>query len=184
MTGRRGLAAVLALWFGAALVSWAADEAAARPAEADKPALELTWEAPVEEPRILEAVEVCLEADAYRVDIPLNRELQSALRAACEDSGVSVCLALGLIEEESGFDPDAVSSKGAYGLCQLNPKYFPENLMPAENLAAGVAWLGELLERHGDAASALRAYNLGYDDGDRVFSNAVLAAADRWQAVW
>lgn len=93
---------------------------------------------------------------------------------------LAAALALGLIEEESGFDPEAVSARGAYGLCQLNPKYFPEGLSPAENIAAGVEWLGELLEVHGDPAAALRAYNLGYDDGDRLFSDAVLAAAERW----
>ena len=92
---------------------------------------------------------------------------------------ISVSLALGLIEVESSFRADAVSGEGAYGLCQLNPKYFPANLTPAENIAAGVAWLGELLKRHGDTAAALRAYNLGWDDGDRVFADAVLTAAER-----
>lgn len=113
--------------------------------------------------------------------IPLDRELQAALWKACAKNNVPVSLALGLIQEESHFQVDAVSSKGAYGLCQLNPKYFPADLTPAENIAAGVAWLGELLERHGDTAAALRAYNLGWDDGDRVFADAVLAAAERWE---
>ena len=116
--------------------------------------------------------------------IPLDRELQAVLWKACTKNNVPVPLALGLIQEESCFQVDAVSSKGAYGLCQLNPKYFPADLTPAENIAAGVAWLGGLLKRHGDTAAALRAYNLGWDDGDRVFADAVLAAAERWELIW
>lgn len=159
----------------------AADCFDSAPPELDKPPVQVTWEAPLEEPRLLEAITSQLEPDTYREDVPLNRELQEALREACEESGVPVSLALGLIQEESHFQQDVVSSKGAYGLCQLNPKYFPSDLSPAENIAAGVAYLGELLDRYGDTEAALRAYNLGWDDGDRVFADAVLAAAERWE---
>lgn len=151
------------------------------PLEEDKPPVEITWEAPLEEPRLLEAVTLQLEPAPYREDVPLERELQAALWEACEENSVPVSLALGLIEEESHFQTDVVSGKGAYGLCQLNPRYFPADLDPAENISAGVAYLGELLERYGDTAAALRAYNLGWDDGDRVFADAVLAAAERWE---
>lgn len=116
----------------------------------------------------------------YREDVPLSRELQRALWETCEEQGVPVSLALGLIEVESGFQADLVSSKGAYGLCQLNPKYFPPDLSPVDNIRAGVGWFGELLGEYNDTKAALRAYNKGWDDGDRVFSNAVLAAAEKW----
>lgn len=179
---KRCFAALAALWLVAGLLGEALDggEAPASQPE-DKPPVEITWEAPLNQPRLLEAITLQLEPGHYREDVPLARELQAALWEACEESGVPVSLALGLIQEESHFQVNAVSSKGAYGLCQLNPKYFPEDLTPAENIAAGVAWLGELLERHGDTAAALRAYNLGWDDGDRVFADAVLAAAERWE---
>jgi len=160
------------------------DMAAYRAAEVDRPSLELTWEAPMEEPRLVEAVVLQLEPDPYREDIPLDRELQAALREACEESGVPVALALGLIETESGFRPDAVSSEGCRGLCQLNPRYFPDGLSPAENIAAGVGYLGELLERYkGDTQAALTAYNAGHDTGSRTYARAVLAASAKWEAV-
>lgn len=160
------------------LTDGAALRAAQKP---DKPPAAPTWEAPLDQPRLLEAITLQLEPDPYREDVPLDRELQAVLREACEEHGVPVSLALGLIEVESGFRTDAVSSEGAYGLCQLNPRYFPADLDPAGNITAGVAWLGGLLERHGDAAAALRAYNLGWDDGDRKFAGAVLSAAERWE---
>lgn len=181
-TDKLCLVALAGVVLTAALADWAMDAAACRSAELeDKPSVTLTWEAPIDQPRLLEAMALQLEPDPYREDVPLERELQTALYEACEASGVPVSLALGLIETESGFDPEIVSPKGAYGLCQLNPKYFPTNLSPSENIAAGIGWLGELLERHGDPAAALRAYNLGYDDGDRRFSDAVLAAEEKWR---
>ena len=179
---KRCLMALAVLWLMTGLLGEALDGGvppASQPE--DKPPVEITWEAPLDQPQLLEAITLQLELDPYREDIPLDRELQAALREACEEHSVPVSLALGLIEEESHFQPDVVSSKGAYGLCQLNPKYFPADLTPAENISAGVAYLGELLERHGDTEAALRAYNLGWDDGDRVFADAVLAAAERWE---
>lgn len=176
---RRWLTVCIVLFFAVHLIVWGMDEAAYRAAEADKPPAALTWEAPLDQPRLLEAITLQLEPDLYREDVPLDRELQAVLRETCEEHGVPVSLALGLIEIESGFRADAVSSEGAYGLCQLNPRYFPADLTPAENITAGIAWLGELLERYDDTAAALRAYNLGYDDGDRQFADAVLAAAER-----
>ena len=173
---------LLLLWFGTGAAVELMDCAAQPVAQPeDKPPVTLTWEAPIDQPRLLEAMALQLEPDLYREDVPLERELQETLHEACEASGVPVPLALGLIETESGFQTDAVSREGAYGLCQLNPKYFPADLTPAGNIRAGVAYLGELLERHGDPAAALTAYNAGHDTGSRTYANAVLAAAERWK---
>lgn len=180
-TDKLCLVALVGLVLTASMVDWSLDTAAYRAKEKDKPLVEITWEAPLDQPRLLEAITFQLEPDLFRENVPLGRELQTALWEACEEHNVPMSLALGLIQEESGFQLDVVSGKGAYGLCQLNPKYFPADLDPAENIRAGVGYLGELLERHGDTAAALRAYNLGYDDGDRVFADAVLVAAERWE---
>ena len=181
-TDKRCVAALAALWVAVGLVGDVLEGGGdPGPPPVDKPRVEGTWEAPLEQPQLLEAMAVQLEQDLYREDVPLDRELQKVLRDACEENRVPVALALGLIQEESAFCPDVVSSKGAYGLCQLNPKYFPADLTPAENIAAGVGYLGELLDQYRDTAAALRAYNLGYDDGDRKFASAVLAAAERWE---
>lgn len=157
------------------------DGAALREAQQeDKPSMEVTWAAPMEQPRLLEAMEVSLEPDRYREDVPLDRELQAVLRAACEEHEVPVSLALGLIEVESRFDP-VVDNGLCYGLCQLNKRYYPDNLTPAENLQAGIVHLGGLLEQYEDTAVALTAYNAGSDTGSRKYADAVLAAAERWE---
>lgn len=87
--------------------------------------------------------------------------------------------ALGLIQVESNFQLDAVSPCGSYGLCQLNPAWFPSGLSPEENVRAGLEYPGELLETYsGDVQAALRAFNRGYDDGARGYPSAVLSAAE------
>lgn len=181
-SGKRCLAVLAVPWLAVCLAGETPEDGSdAALVSVDKLPVEITWEAPMDQPQLLEAITFQLEPDLYREDVPLERELQATLREACEEHGVPVSLALGLIEEESHFQVDVVSGKGAYGLCQLNPKYFPDDLTPAENIRAGVGYLGELLEWHRDPAEALRAYNLGYDDGDRRFANAVLTAAERWK---
>lgn len=117
----------------------------------------------------------------YDPSIPLSAELQSVLHDACEEANVPVAPALGLIEIESGFQEDAVSPEGCYGLCQLNPRYFPDKLSPSDNIRYGIARIGQLLGQYNDAAAALRAYNMGFDDGARGYSNAVLEAMQHWR---
>lgn len=122
------------------------------------------------------------EGPTYDPAIPLSVELQAVLREACAECDVPVALALGVIEVESCFQADAVSSEGCYGLMQLNPKYFPAELSPADNLREGIAHLGRLLEQYGDVGAALTAYCVGYDAGGRVYAGAVLEAAEGWEA--
>ena len=112
---------------------------------------------------------------------PLSDELYIILLDACEESGVEVPLALGVIEVESGFDVDAVSPAGCYGLMQLNPEYFPSGLTAGENIRTGTEYLGSLLDRYGDTGAALTAYNAGHDTGDREYAEKVIGAAERWE---
>lgn len=119
----------------------------------------------------------------YHPDIPLAPDIQRALHEVCEEEDVPVALALGVIEVESRFQEGAVSSEGCMGLMQLNPKYFPGELSPADNLREGVRYLGRLLNRYGETGAALTAYNAGHDTGSRTYADAVLSAAERWREV-
>ncbi len=65
-------------------------------------------------------------------------------------------------------------------MMQLHPAYFPPDLDAADNIRVGMGYLAECIARYGDLEAGLRAYNRGYDDGDRTYSGAVLEAADRW----
>lgn len=128
-----------------------------------------------------ERIEAALAAQGYlRDDVPLPYELQDVLQTECERCGVDYALALGLIETESGFDPEADNGL-CYGLMQLNRDYFPADLSPAENIRAGMAYLADQLGRYETVEAALCGYNAGHDTGARDYANAVLAAAERWE---
>lgn len=71
-----------------------------------------------------------------------------------------------VIRAESGYNPAAISQKGAAGLMQLMPATArqlgaADRFNPVENLEAGVKLLKQLRERYGDDRLALAAYNAG-----------------------
>lgn len=130
--------------------------------------------------RCTEPITQTMHNGIWREDVPLSAELQLELLAICGETDVDPLLALGLIETESGFQADIVSPWGDYGLCQLNRLYFPADLTPEENMAAGIGLLAYNIERYGDIAAALTAYNRGHDDGSRSYAFAVLQKAAGW----
>ena len=115
--------------------------------------------------------------------IPLDKPLAQALVESCEQEGVPLALALAVMEQESGFDPQARNqATGCYGLMQLSPDYFPADLSPEENLRAGVAYLGGLLETYGDEAHAVTAYYYGPTQRSTSwYSDQVLERCEAWR---
>ncbi|MFI5042519.1 MAG: lytic transglycosylase domain-containing protein [Acidimicrobiales bacterium] len=86
---------------------------------------------------------------------------------AARRHGLDPALVLAVVSVESGFNPDAVSSKGAQGLMQLMPATaaalgVADALDPAANVDGGTRHLGALVARYGgDLKKALAAYNAG-----------------------
>jgi soluble lytic murein transglycosylase-like protein len=87
--------------------------------------------------------------------------------------GISPDLVRAVIQAESGFNPRAVSPKGAMGLMQLMPGTardlgVSDPFHPAENIRAGVAYLARLLTRFKqNVEHALAAYNAGPERVER-----------------
>lgn len=119
----------------------------------------------------------------FNENIPLNQSIQQTVYDACLFYSIEdINLIFGLIQCESNFNEKALSSKNCYGLMQLNPKYFPSNLCSEDNVWTGVKHFSYLIDKYdGNIPAALRAYNKGYDDGKREYSNKVLDYADYWR---
>jgi soluble lytic murein transglycosylase-like protein len=93
--------------------------------------------------------------------------LDRIVREAAERHAVDPALVKAVISTESGWNPQAVSNKGAVGLMQLIPATAQRfgvgnSFDPEQNVEGGTSYLKALLDRYnGDLSKSLAAYNAG-----------------------
>lgn len=91
------------------------------------------------------------------------------IKAVAKRHDVDPALVKAMVQAESAFNPDAVSSSGARGLMQVLPetasRFSVRNLTdPRQNLKAGVSYLKQLIQLFdGNVIMAVAAYNAGPD---------------------
>lgn len=96
-----------------------------------------------------------------------DQDVHQAVASASSQTSIDPDLIESVIRAESGFNPKAVSRKGAQGLMQLMPATAAElgvknAFDPEANIQAGSRYLRDLLLLyHSDLARALAAYNAG-----------------------
>ncbi len=94
-------------------------------------------------------------------------EYESLINRYALEYAVDRSLIKAVIHAESGYNPNALSRKGAQGLMQLMPKTaehlkVSDSFDPAQNIKGGVKYLRFLLDTcKGDETLALAAYNAG-----------------------
>lgn len=106
--------------------------------------------------------------------IPVNgatpAEYEQIINEKAGKYGVSPYLIKAVIHAESGYNPNAVSRKGASGLMQLMPGTakslkVSNSFDPRDNVEGGVKYLRFLLDTfRGDVSLALAAYNSGLNN--------------------
>lgn len=96
-----------------------------------------------------------------------NVSIDEAVDKASKEYNVDKKLIMGVINQESSFNPNAVSSAGAQGLMQLMPSTAKElgvtdSFNVEQNVEGGTKYLKELLDMYGNSKEmALAAYNAG-----------------------
>jgi soluble lytic murein transglycosylase-like protein len=94
-------------------------------------------------------------------------EYDQIIKSCSDKYGVNASLIKAVIHAESGYNPNAVSNKGASGLMQLMPGTakslkVSNSFDPKDNVEGGVKYLRFLLDTfRGDVSLALAAYNAG-----------------------
>jgi soluble lytic murein transglycosylase-like protein len=107
--------------------------------------------------------------DAHEAATPTNKpqDLSSIVSSASDRNQVDADFIASIIRAESGYNPRAVSPKGAQGLMQLMPQTagmlgVKNSFDPAENVDGGVRYLRDLLVLYNnDMIKTLAAYNAG-----------------------
>lgn len=137
-----------------------------------------TVEVPVQE-----TAKLADTSEVFLYDVPLSDSLQRYIYEICADEGVPVTLVMAMIEHESGFNPEAVSSTDDYGLMQINAvnherleeQYRCADMMnPYQNVFCGVTIIGSYVNRYeGDYTKALMAYNMGNYGAQKAWDSGI-----------
>jgi soluble lytic murein transglycosylase-like protein len=106
------------------------------------------------------------------LDVEEASRLAAVVRRESESAGLDPVLVMAVIGVESGWEPAAVSERGARGLMQLRRVAFESEEReagvahgdvhdPAQNVRMGVRYLARMVEIFDDVDLALVAYNAG-----------------------
>jgi soluble lytic murein transglycosylase-like protein len=102
-----------------------------------------------------------------------SAQYDGVISGAAKAATIQAALVRAVIVVESGFNPRAISKKGAIGLMQLQPatakRYGVKNIYdPEQNVRAGARYLSDLLVRFdSNLELALAAYNAGEEAVER-----------------
>lgn len=122
------------------------------------------------------------DLDFKPLDVSLDADIQEFVYYLSAGYNIDFTLVMALMQHESSFRADVVSSTDDYGLMQIN-RCNHENLTktlgvtdyldPYQNIRAGMFTLRKLFERYQDTNMVLMAYNMGEGTAKRLWKNGV-----------
>ncbi len=122
------------------------------------------------------------EYDFVPLECSLPQDIQVFIYHLSRTYYIDFAFVMALIECESSFDIDAVSSTNDYGLMQINSINKEELLTelgitdladPYQNIRSGLYILRKLFEKYDDPSMVLMAYNMGENGAAKLWQNGV-----------
>lgn len=120
--------------------------------------------------------------DFKPLDCKMPEEQQEFVYYLCLGYNLDFTLVMALIQHESSFDPNVISSTNDYGYMQINQinhQWLTDALGvtdftdPYQNIRAGVFVLRKLFERYQDANMVLMAYNMGESAAAKLWEKGI-----------
>ena len=129
------------------------------------------------------------ESSSGLYDVPLDAELQLHIISESVKAGIDPAIIMAMAYKESSYRIDAIGDGGdSYGLLQVQPKHHygrmqklgcTDLLDPYQNVTVAVDYLAEQIDRYGDLAKGLVAYNRGHYAGTITkYAKSVMAMAE------
>lgn len=128
----------------------------------------------------------------------LAPELAETMAIMSQKYGIPLALAVAMAEQESRFNPDAVSSTNDYGIMQINKinhgwlrQRGIDPMTHTGNIEAGCLMISEAVRKYADYNLALMAYNCGDGGANKLwkqgiystaYSRSVMARYEKWSA--
>lgn len=164
--------------------------------------LEVTTSATTEE-----IVETVSEATQYGIavteatepaiklyDVPLEEDLQIHIINLCEEKHIDPAIVMAMAYKESTYRTDAIGDGGrSYGLLQVQPRWHYKRMQelgctdlldPYQNVMVAIDYLADQIERYGDLAKGLTAYNAGsYKGAITKYAKTVMAMAEEMAVI-
>lgn len=122
------------------------------------------------------------DLDFKPLDCKMPEEQQEFVYYLCSGYNLDFTLVMALIQHESSFDPNVISSTNDYGYMQINAinhDWLTETIGvtdytdPYQNIRAGVFVLRKLFERYQDTNMVLMAYNMGENGASRLWEKGI-----------
>ena len=116
------------------------------------------------------------------LEVGLDEDIQEFIYCLSYGYNIDFPFVMGLIQTESTFNSDIVSSTNDYGLMQINTvnhEWLQEKLGikdfldPYQNTRSGIYILRNLFEKYEDPAKVLMAYNLGETGAKKLWDKGI-----------
>ena len=119
------------------------------------------------------------EPDVKYYDVPLSHDLQDYIRELCNENGIPMSLVIAIIDVESSFNANIVSSTNDYGLMQINKcnhewlrkQGVTDVFNPYQNVRGGIMILSECYNEN--LSKTLMSYNLGVARANALWNEGV-----------